>query len=88
MGFIDRAVVWLVWGSVGVVLFAFLPTTAPGDPVFTLPDYVFDPLVGVLQLDRYFPIGVFLAIVAFDISLRIGLFAWWAGSYIWGKVMG
>lgn len=88
MGLIDRVVVWAAWGSFALVLFALLPTTTPGDPVFIIPDYVFDPLVGVLQLDRYFPIAILLSIMVFDVALRVGLFAWWAGSYVWSKVMG
>jgi len=80
---IGRLAVWGAWASLAIVIFAFLPTAGPGDPIFVIPDYVWNPLVGVLQLDRYFPVGVFLAILVFDVGIRIGLFMVWIGSWIW-----
>lgn len=71
-----------------VVLFAVLPDAGPGDPVFTIPDYVFDPLVGVLELDRYLPIGALLVILGFDLSIRVGLFGIWLGSWVWKHLGG
>jgi hypothetical protein len=74
------------WGGVLIVGLSLLPAASPGDPVFTIPDYVFDPLAGVLALDRYFPVATLLVLFVFDVAVRVGMFGLWLAGWVWKNV--
>lgn len=63
--------------------FALLPPASIEDATpLVIPDYVWNPLVGVLSLDRLLPIRTLLTCAAFALAVQAGMAAWWLGSWI------
>ena len=80
-----------VFVVVGVLLalFAVLPEASAYDTAdLTIPDVVWDPLVGVLSLNRYLPIVALLVIASFDVTAKAGMAALWLGSWVLRHVLG
>lgn len=66
--------------------FAALPDAAPGDPTLSIPSVLYDPIVGVLHLNRYFPVGALLNVISFDLTLRSAMLGLWVTSWLWERV--
>lgn len=64
------------------VMWALLPDAPESLDTLTIPDEVWDPLVGVLQLDRYFPISTLLAIAAVAVTIKVGMLGMWLYSWV------
>lgn len=79
-----------IGGIVAVILFAIalLPDAPESLDELTIPSVVFDPLVSVLQLDRYFPIATLLGIASAAIAIRVGMATLWLYSWIAKHVFG
>lgn len=75
---------------VGIIVGALylLPDAPESLDELTIPDVIWDPLVAVLQLDRYFPIGTLLAVAAVALSIRGGLAVLWLWSWVSKHVFG
>lgn len=75
---------------VGIIVGALylLPDAPESLDTLTIPDVIWNPLVAVLQLDRYFPISTLLAIAAVGLSIRGGLAALWLWSWLSKHVFG
>lgn len=65
-----------------------LPDAPASLAELTIPDVVWDPLVAVLQLDRYFPIGTMLSIAGVTVLIKVGMAALWLYSWIAKHVFG
>lgn len=75
---------------VAVLLLAIslLPDAPDELDELVIPDVIFDPLVAVLQLDRYFPIATLLAIASASIAIRVGMAGLWVYSWISRHIFG
>lgn len=86
----------LVWyvvriAAIAGILFgaiSLLPDAPAELDSLTIPSVIFDPLVSVLQLDRYFPISTLLAIAGTAIAIRVGLATLWLYGWIASHVFG
>lgn len=93
---VPGAVVTLLWNvaRIAAVLGAIagmvvlLPDAPDTLGELTIPDVIWDPLVAVLELDRYFPIGTMLSIAAVALLIRVGMAALWLYSWIAKHVFG
>lgn len=71
-----------------VAAISLLPDAPESLDAIEIPTVVWEPLTGVLKLDRYFPISTLLAIAAVSISIRVGMFGVWVYSWIVKHVFG
>jgi len=69
-------------------MIVMLPDAPESLDTLTIPDVIWDPLVAVLQLDRYFPIGTLLGIAAVAVLIRFGMAALWLYSWVVKHVFG
>lgn len=76
--------------AVMLIAFSLLPSADTTDPYYatplTIPDAIWTPLVGILQLDRYFPIHELLNTAYAGLAILVGMVGWWLVSWIIGKV--
>ena len=54
----------------------------------TIPSVIWNPLVAVLQLNRYFPVETMLRLALLTIGIGIGLAGWWLVSWVTRHVLG
>jgi len=54
----------------------------------TVPDVIWNPLVGVLSLNRYLPITTLLVLAAFTIAIQAGMAGFWMVSWVLRHVLG
>lgn len=66
--------------------FALLPDAPLTTDVLVIPDVIWNPLLGVLSLNRYFPIAALLAVATFDVTIKVGMFGLFLTSWAWSKV--
>jgi hypothetical protein len=83
----------IVWGvKIALVLsiiggiIALLPDAPPGSGAFTIPDVIWNPLVAVLSLNRYLPIGALLAVLVAQVTIQTVLATLWLTSWVWKLV--
>lgn len=74
--------------AVLTIMWNLLPDAPESLDALTIPDEVWDPLVGVLQLDRYFPISTLLAIAAVAVSIKVGMLGMWLYAWVAKHVFG
>lgn len=74
--------------AVLTIMWNLLPDAPDELDVLVIPDVIFDPLVAVLQLDRYFPIATLLAVASAAIAIRVGMAGLWLYSWIARHVFG
>lgn len=75
--------------AIGVILVAawnLLPDAPLTTDTLTIPDVFWNPLVGVLSLNRYLPISALLAVATFAVGIQGALFFAWLTSWVWNKV--
>lgn len=59
---------------------ALLPDAPAELPELVIPSVIWTPLLGVLALNRYFPISELLVIAGLALSIRVGMF----GVFVYG----
>jgi hypothetical protein len=70
------------------IMVALLPDAPAELEALTIPSVIWEPLVAVLHLDRYFPISTLLAIAGVAISIRVAMFGFWLYSWVAKHVFG
>lgn len=72
--------------------FALLPSADSSDPYYatplTIPDLIWTPLTGILQLDRYFPIHELLNIALLNLGIMVGMAGFFLVSWLAKRVLG
>jgi hypothetical protein len=85
---------WIVARIAAVVVvltaaFALLPPASILDTTaLVIPDYVWNPIVGVLSLNRLLPISALLTVATLTLAIQAGMAGWWLLSWILKHVMG
>ena len=70
-------------------IIAALPATSTIDTTpLTIPDVVWNPLVAVLQLDRYLPVHELLAVAAAALAIQAGMAAAWLTGWLAKHLLG
>jgi hypothetical protein len=69
--------------------FSLLPAAGALDstPV-TIPDVLWDPIAGALQLNRYFPMLALLNVARLSLAIVAGLGAWFLVSWALKRLLG
>ena len=69
--------------------FALLPPASLStlDPL-TIPSEIWDPIVAVLHLDRYFPIHELLIVAVLALTIQAGLAGLWLVSWLGKHLLG
>jgi hypothetical protein len=62
------------------------PSSLPA--TLTIPDIIWNPLVAVLGLNRYFPISEALTVMALGLTIQAAMAGIWLYSWIMGHVVG
>lgn len=76
---------------VAVVTFmaTLLPLPSSTDTAdLTIPDVIWNPIVGVLALNRYFPIATLLILASTTLLIRAALAGFWIVSWLLRHVLG
>jgi hypothetical protein len=87
-------VAWIVARVAAVVTvlttaFLLLPPASVLDTTaLTIPDYVWDPIVAVLSLNRLLPINTLLAVAGFTLAIQAGMAGWWLMSWLLRHLLG
>lgn len=72
-----------VIGILTTLAFVLLPDATVLDSTpLTIPSVIWDPLVGVLHLNRYFPLSALLVVTGLGLAIRAGMAGLWLVSWI------
>jgi hypothetical protein len=54
----------------------------------TIPDYIWNPIVAVLSLNRLLPINTLLVVASLTLAIQAGMAGWWLMSWLLRHLMG